>query len=47
MNSEAYEKLCEVADNLLSIIIDYDLSGTHIEEIVSELYEYLRYCDTE
>lgn len=47
MNSEAYEKLCEVADNLVSIVVDYDLSGTYIEAISRELYEYLRYCDTE
>lgn len=47
MNSEAYEKLCELVDNLLSIVVDYDLQGTYIETISSELYEYLRYCDIE
>lgn len=47
MNSEAYEKLCELTDNLLSIVVDYDLQGTFIETISCKLYEYLRDCDTE
>ncbi len=47
MNSEAYEKLCNLADNLLSIVVDYDLQGTYIEAISCKLYEFLRYCDTE
>ena len=47
MNSEAYEKLCDLTDNLLSIVVDYDLQGTYIETISCELYKYLRYCDTE
>lgn len=47
MNSEAYEKLCDLTDKLLSIVVDYDLQGTYIETISCKLYEYLRNCDTE